>query len=560
MSVPQSLIQELPEELRLHMLIAYFQLPNGLHSERFPSIKMARVDNLIAAFPEPYICERNDFRIPYPPAHLNKYVRDLEFEFTMVNAQSWCNIAREYNGPRAHDKQMIWFEKLAAGQLGFERLETIRLTFRAKGSLRMFYMDLKALLRTFEAADPLRIRAKNLEVALHGHQNDDSCNADCEGEDMNGNCRYIAMIKDLFQIHQDSLLLDILTHLIRFARASSIMLRSGGKNNALVYFVTQVCYNHIVQQRLFARDEDSGAQSVAAFGLQFVIKHSRRTVQSAVSCLEIASARPSKSILDHIVELPDEIKLYILGEVVQWKNPIRYDRWQTLKIIRIDPLIALHPEISRVVPEAVFKYNPLVLAFKGEKAHIESSNSKSQNGFLRTSPLSIYYPKPHVNYWVRSLELHIPMCRRGDGFRREVEFLRRLGSPQIGFTKLNRFELNFAHPDKWKPNVCAQCLRTTTSTYLNFYPTMETLADFRHELTKQIHPEMSLKIKAITVEVRLPKCEGLCAREKEVPYQVEVAALQDMLIPGGVDRAAIGPEIGDIKEAMEWEMERWTTF
>ena len=123
-------LQFMPDEIKLQILGHYFNLRNGLHSERYPFLKDMRVDrisciegwgNLV-----PECLYRNNTLvikplvrmlgsagnvydqvfIAYPPPNLTNYVQKLEFRFEVFPF-------------RSIRLQVNWLKKLADGDLGF---------------------------------------------------------------------------------------------------------------------------------------------------------------------------------------------------------------------------------------------------------------------------------------------------------------------------------------------------------------------------------------------------------------------------------------------------------
>jgi hypothetical protein len=129
----------IPAELRMQILSEYLKLPNGIHSDRFPSIKKVRVDKLLSIpslaeivpetlyrnkkliiKAEPGYDGKYDTRILYPQASQTDYVRDLEFQFRLDKG---CDHRRLRSL-----MQLEWLRKLAAGELGFRNLDSFRIT------------------------------------------------------------------------------------------------------------------------------------------------------------------------------------------------------------------------------------------------------------------------------------------------------------------------------------------------------------------------------------------------------------------------------------------------
>lgn len=139
------ILETIPDEIKLGILKHYFDLRNGLHSERYPVLKQIRVDtvscvpgigrlipealyknNTLVIKPSIIVSKIDDqtsqdvSTIKYPPPHLNSYVKHLEFRFRTVIPTSTISL---------YQSQIEWLKKLADGDLGFGRLKSIRIIF-----------------------------------------------------------------------------------------------------------------------------------------------------------------------------------------------------------------------------------------------------------------------------------------------------------------------------------------------------------------------------------------------------------------------------------------------
>lgn len=205
----------LPNEILLNIFGHFLPLPNGIHSDRWPTIYGMRVKPYLIGRLVPVIEEtiykRNrvyiapvpeknllSFKILYPKPAVNHFVRELEVRLEYRLGDTWKD-------DTLLRLQIEWLQKLAQGKIGFRNLEVLKIviTGRAKQdhdnhntpSFAVFFDKLKAIC-------PLRFRIKKLELVIHGH----SCPHNCRsGPDPNFSdpCEEYRFLKSNISIHQD---------------------------------------------------------------------------------------------------------------------------------------------------------------------------------------------------------------------------------------------------------------------------------------------------------------------------------------------------------------------
>lgn len=184
----------LPTEIMLQILGDALGLPNGVHSDRWSTIKRARVDKfslvnkeVSALVPEAFyksnkiMIKAKDMsqvpgtylhrtRITHPDVEQSKFVRELEFQPHM-----WNN-----NGltPR-HEKdfleyQVAWLEKLASGVLGFPRLDVLRIVLVDDDHNDFVSEYTRQFISHIAKVGPITFPTRRLEIVVNGH----SCSHD----------------------------------------------------------------------------------------------------------------------------------------------------------------------------------------------------------------------------------------------------------------------------------------------------------------------------------------------------------------------------------------------
>jgi hypothetical protein len=166
----------LPTEIWLQIIGEFLTLPGSIHSDRWPSIKRARLDkmsiinrefssispkafyasNKVVVKPSQryatkYVRNHEGFFIAYPSFKHSHWVRELEYR---------AEAADESREKKRAEDQISWLTKLASGSLGFSRLSILRV---------IFPYDAGVLLRELEAIGPLYFTTKKLEIVVDGH-------------------------------------------------------------------------------------------------------------------------------------------------------------------------------------------------------------------------------------------------------------------------------------------------------------------------------------------------------------------------------------------------------
>jgi hypothetical protein len=198
--------RRLPAEIMLEILGYALALPNGIHSERFETIKKIRVDRMSAinkSYPnvvsealykhnKVIIKPRHPKKmselapgpaITYPTVQQSKFVRQLEF---VTSTGKVCETDPEF----FLECQSSWLNDLASGELGFQNLDILRLSFRTKDEYCSFFAEFVEIL---EGIGPLRFKAKTLEIIIDGK----NCTADmctCNPGECNYVHRLVAML------------------------------------------------------------------------------------------------------------------------------------------------------------------------------------------------------------------------------------------------------------------------------------------------------------------------------------------------------------------------------
>jgi hypothetical protein len=173
---------KVPAELLVKILSEYLKFPNGIHSDRFHSIKKVRVDKLLSIpsyakiVPEALYRDnkltinaeiiaktKSQTRILYPQAIQTNYIRDLEFQFRL-----------DYFPNRLRSlMQLSWLRKLAAGELGFENLDSFRI--RIVDPKDVFEKPVSCLLGDLyrenlrTGTETFRFQCKSFELVLPEH-------------------------------------------------------------------------------------------------------------------------------------------------------------------------------------------------------------------------------------------------------------------------------------------------------------------------------------------------------------------------------------------------------
>ena len=142
--------------------------------------------------------------------------------------------------------------------------------------------------------------------------------------------------------------------------------------------------------------------------------------------------------------LPDEVMLDVLGYALTLPNGIQGDRWESIQKSRMNKFSLLSKSIGKLVPEAIYKANKVVV-----KAIRPTTQSELRTGVL------ISYPTIEQSHWVRELEFEPWIFgiswdttqRDSDTKKREttvqVEWLQKLASGAIGFERLETLRIKF---------------------------------------------------------------------------------------------------------------------
>ncbi|KAH7402216.1 hypothetical protein DE146DRAFT_652744 [Phaeosphaeria sp. MPI-PUGE-AT-0046c] len=192
----------LPAEIMLQILSDALKLPNGIHSDRWSTIKQARVDkfsllnkemstlipeafftsNKVVLKPVPRLpdCAGIVSRYHYitcPNSEQRKFMQELEFRPHMW---SHCISPPKYEKSYlAH--QVAWLEKLASGSLGFARLDTLCIVLDNDKHCPAVNEHILQFISHIEDVGPLTFSVQSLKIVVDGH----SCSE--------GNCAYKQM-------------------------------------------------------------------------------------------------------------------------------------------------------------------------------------------------------------------------------------------------------------------------------------------------------------------------------------------------------------------------------
>ncbi|KAF2655169.1 hypothetical protein K491DRAFT_679128 [Lophiostoma macrostomum CBS 122681] len=170
-STEESTLQSMPTGIKLRILRHCFDLPTGLHSDRYPILRKLRIDkiscieklghlvpealykNNILVIKPVVACER--ISIPYPPPKLNNHVHKLEFVFAFA-----------YSETELTRTQINWLRNLAEGRLGFDQLKSLRIVI-PKPRLDSPEDTAGRILEGLESAGKIVFPVENLEFEFH---------------------------------------------------------------------------------------------------------------------------------------------------------------------------------------------------------------------------------------------------------------------------------------------------------------------------------------------------------------------------------------------------------
>lgn len=125
--------------------------------------------------------------------------------------------------------------------------------------------------------------------------------------------------------------------------------------------------------------------------------------------------------------LPDEIKLKIFEHFIPpLPKGIHSARWPIVSRMRIERYTV--PGIFPLVAEALYKKNRIIIT----PTIVYERNPVTLTD--RFDEISIRYPKPEVNHWVRELEVLIPCERWSDELL--VNWIKKLAEGRLGFQNL----------------------------------------------------------------------------------------------------------------------------
>ncbi|KAF2249504.1 hypothetical protein BU26DRAFT_565149 [Trematosphaeria pertusa] len=177
-------LEKLPDELRLQILAEALKFPNGIYSERWPSLLAGRVDRFLrvnqlrnltpeALYKHNLLVIRphaNHLMIRYPRLVVNKHVRDMHFIPCLIDD-------RAIVGKRWVPAQARWLRNLAFGTLWFHNLRrfTIVIARPADGIRENCWYAIEAFQRAL-GGETLRFQCAELEIVVDGHICSPQCN------------------------------------------------------------------------------------------------------------------------------------------------------------------------------------------------------------------------------------------------------------------------------------------------------------------------------------------------------------------------------------------------
>ncbi|KAF2788342.1 hypothetical protein K505DRAFT_366557 [Melanomma pulvis-pyrius CBS 109.77] len=208
----------IPEEIKLQIIAEYLKFPNGLHCDRWPIIKKLRFDPLLSisdfrylatealyknnlVIIKPSITSNTGITIGYPSLAVSHWVRELEFRPSLLE----CRDDRYDSYPDKEERlslfelQIRWLQKLASGELGYQRLDLLRLVFDCPFVTGNIYNYLCNFVQVIRVAGPLRIRARRLEIVVGKHLCSENCDISTDA------CLWSKALSELISIHQDAL-------------------------------------------------------------------------------------------------------------------------------------------------------------------------------------------------------------------------------------------------------------------------------------------------------------------------------------------------------------------
>ncbi|KAK7185093.1 hypothetical protein PSPO01_09005 [Paraphaeosphaeria sporulosa] len=141
-----------------------------------------------------------------------------------------------------------------------------------------------------------------------------------------------------------------------------------------------------------------------------------------------------------IAKLPEEILLEILAQALHFPNGIHSDRWLHLKKARVDKLLSL-PSFAHLVPEALFKYNTLIIK-EGRFLSLKTGAMIPSS----SCPFVLAYPDTMTAHWVKSLELQISLFIASSYTLETVamvhySWLKKLANLELGFDQLETLKI-----------------------------------------------------------------------------------------------------------------------
>jgi hypothetical protein len=139
-------------------------------------------------------------------------------------------------------------------------------------------------------------------------------------------------------------------------------------------------------------------------------------------------------------ELPVEMRLEILAQALRFPNGIYTHRWASLRIARVEKWLKI-PGFGRFVPEALFKYNQLII-----EPLLESDPERSnQGGSTLQRTFRLTYPGKVLAHHVKDLELQISLSRLHEDMSNILiycSWLQKLANLELGFDQLTMFKIS----------------------------------------------------------------------------------------------------------------------
>lgn len=177
--------------------------------------------------------------------------------------------------------------------------------------------------------------------------------------------------------------------------------------------------------------------------------------------------------LPAVLRLPDEVKLLILQYALTCPNGLHSDRWPGFKGYQVDKVAGINSTISRLIPEALYSCNEVVI-----KPYAEKVNEYS---------FTIRYPNIAQSKWVRQLELIINLGLSPNDFRckeslhetmeRQILWLVKLSRGDIGFQRLQTLLIAFPYMSKEHPEYAYNRVLVKFCNILKDYGPLEFVAD-----------------------------------------------------------------------------------